>query len=154
MVGACYLEFPKVFLDEEIKDIIDRESEIYEYDYTICVYSDKAWYSNFEDLEKVLIRKKVPFDRYSEGNYDDENAVVRIYRPEENFDKIFDTDNYGRKIIFTKDVYEIIKGYVDKELSTYDAIVKISSLLKMHDPVLGNVVKPIENYTKDDGHGE
>jgi hypothetical protein len=89
------IEFPARFLDDEIKDCIvehypadialgdlvglgDVEAKIT--DGIFLFHDSEARYGEFEELEKLLIQKGVPFDRESGMDWN-APACIRIYRP-------------------------------------------------------------------------
>lgn len=91
------LEFPAGMIDEEVEAAIKLEGVPFENNEEIghpddcayiddgifCVEDSRARWGQFEDLEKCLVEKGIPFDRESSGYYD----VIperRIFRPGDN----------------------------------------------------------------------
>lgn len=86
------ISIPKKYIEEDadIKKLIEDEfydeGEVIEPDYYsdidgIVSYGSDQTHGDFEGLEEVLKRAKVPFDRWTEGTGSD-GPVALLYRPE------------------------------------------------------------------------
>lgn len=157
MVQALFalLLFPEYMKNKEVEDLIKNESlTCYTENNILHIYDNASWNGMFEELEEVLIKNKIPFDRYSEGVYHNSNASLRIYRPENNFDKTIFTDNLRNSIVYTKDIYELLKSYTTNKIPEGEFLVRLSQLVKENDPALVKDVKPLSSYVKGEKKNE
>ena len=125
------IEFPRSALEiEEVAKIIEGYSIEDEEENLIFLRDAEARNGEFEDLESLLVKLKIPFDRYSEshGNYDSE---ARSFRPKTKKLKKIDITTYGnaegrpyittaliRKTISenpTEKAIEILKAYLEEK---------------------------------------
>src|SRR5690606_2485076 len=119
-----------------------------EFEEMIYIHNRSAWFGHFEYLEKLLIQKKIPFNRYSEGVYEDSHSIVRIYRPANDYDEVIITDNFGKTFIHAKDVYELLKQYTKNEIKHGELLIKLTKLVEESDPILVKKVKRLSDYVE------
>jgi len=90
------IEFPVRFLDDEIKDcLVEHENveitagdvvslydsvEVKITDGVFLLHDGEARYGEFEELENLLVKKGIPFDRESGMDWN-APACIRIFRP-------------------------------------------------------------------------
>lgn len=144
--------FPTRFMDSEVDNVIDEFINIEYMSDNNGLYEindNETRRGEFEELEKILVEKKIPFDRYSEGDLE-MHPTIRFYRPDINYDELIVTDKDWKGVISTKEVYNLIKRYTDKKCSVYDLVVLLAELVKERDPLLTNRINPIEYYVEED----
>ena len=116
--GEIYV--PVALMDAEIKEAFKADTDEIAKpmeDIIDGLYSlgdSEAPYGEFPDLEKLLVRKGVPFDRHSEAKFE-YSAEIRKFRPAQGddpgVDVIIQTDSHSLAVIYADDV----RGYVDRE---------------------------------------
>jgi hypothetical protein len=146
------IEFPAAKIDDEIRKLLeedgvrfkpgpsleldspayDLETEIKK-DGIFYLHNPEARYGEFYDLEELLVKKGIPFDRTSSMDWN-RPPELRVFRPgQENFDHYFplDADAYEpvvsvakiRELLALDDASEAgasaIRRYLEEEFPAY-----------------------------------
>ena len=161
--GSAWIEFPARFLDdaeireclEEIEDVkfegglpvasFDDEATIDEG--TFHLYRSEVCYGYFEDLEDLLKKKAVPFNRHTNMDWDI-YPCDRFYRPVHE-----GTPEYDHEFILNPSTDEICVSLEDiRELlgglgahPSYDAAAAITEYLDEHFPAY----PPLADWVKE-----
>jgi len=138
------ISIPKIFIDLDLEKVIEAEEikpNPFEGSKEIVVYdSFQAINDKFEDLEKELVKRKIPFDRKSEG-FCEIQPQCRYYRPatksNPEIDKIIQTDNSYLEYITLDDLKPLLK---------LDAKECKKRLKKLVEDVDLDHIPPLENY--------
>ena len=100
-------------------DCWDEESEIAEFK------DVDARYGHFEELEDLLVKYKIPFDRWSAG-YGSYDAETVFYRPNIKKEPIY-ADSNGEQEVSADKLRRMAKGL---DLNTKEGIMKLGKKVK------------------------
>ncbi|CDQ41929.1 hypothetical protein [Virgibacillus salexigens] len=156
------LYFPLSKLDKEVNHLISKLNSglIYkqlEHLDIVKVQDPYAINGEFLDLEYLLVKKDIPFDRYTEDIHpEDPEAITKIvfYRSESSYTS-FEVLTNKVPSVSTKELYDLMKSYANKRITNGDLLIRISELIESNDPLLVSKIKPLVDYKKEDiDHGE
>jgi len=137
---SASIEFPAGAIDEEIKSLLAEEGVEFEplranYDISVQIeqglfymHNPEASWGQFEELEAILRRKGVPFDRET-GAYFDYTPERVIFRPANNGNPVQDLTfilSEGEPVLEVQQIrnllpqgLEAIQAYLDEHFPSY-----------------------------------
>jgi hypothetical protein len=119
----------------------DLETEINE-DGILSLYNPEARYGEFADLEEVLIKKGIPFDRESRADWQ-RPAVLRVFRPGyAPLDLLIPQDEQLCALIFA--IRKLIEAVGGKGVSEIRVLQDIENCLNKKSPPY----PPLYSYVK------
>jgi hypothetical protein len=113
--SSANISFPvSATKDEEIRKLLEEENIVFEEDYIdykagvgypeieieaeagiFSMYNSEARYGEFFDLEELLIKRGIPFDRRSFMDWN-RPPLLRVFRPgDPPFNRVFELDSEG-----------------------------------------------------------
>lgn len=178
--ARAHLTFPWVHLDAEIRDCLEKdydvnfnklgelvfeesERDIY-VENGIFSFSGEVCYGNLPELEKLLVAKEVPFDRYTYSDYG-VSPEKRIFRPNFNpfpnpgpmdsphFDHTYPLDDDGiNTVVSVEKVRELIAPGVQEALTAgkrsdpWNGVLKLQAYLDETFPTYPPLEKLVPEF--------
>lgn len=162
--SSATIEFPASAIDAEVRNYLkdegvqfkpqifgpnlkldssayDLETEINE-DGIFSLYNPEARYGEFIELEEVLIKKGIPFDRESRSDWQ-RPATLRIFRPGDTpLDLLIPQD--GQLCDLISAIRKLIDAAKSKAISEMQVLQDIENCVNQKDPSF----PPLSNYVK------
>jgi len=158
------LEFPAHLIDDEVREALEGEGvefdgdnlvekrmqaydpEVYVDDGILSLDNQEARYGMFDDLERLLRKKGIPFDRQS-GQYAEYSAELVIFRPAKDdastaLDLTIPLWN-DEPFVSVREIREIIRSNPPTK-GAYECVLAIQSYLDEHYPAY----PPLSDYVK------
>jgi hypothetical protein len=159
------IEFPARFLDDELRKCLEDhedvefkdgqpvshtdDSEVDVTDGLFNLYHSEVCYGMFEDLEDLLVKKHIPFERQTSADWDIV-PCLRVFRPNFNPFPAVDSPDFNREFILNPETDEPCVSLKDiRELLTIgdageEAAAAIRRYLDDHFPVY----PPLSDYVE------
>lgn len=115
--SSATIKFPAAMIDSDVRKALEecgvkfegdipkgvtepfKELEVEIEEGIFHLHDSQARYGEFDDLERLLIEKKIPFDRRSFMDWD-RPPVLRVFRPgDPPFDHTFELDSEGHETV-------------------------------------------------------
>lgn len=139
---------PECFITDEIKKAIEEEfAEEYD-EIAMCfengiaeIINYESKWGEFEELERYLREKEIPYTRYTEGGYDRDHFYVH-YRP--GYELKYTSCTYdGKEFILARDIRQVVQDSLDGKLDKEGIIRRLTDLLIQNT---ADNIPPLESY--------
>lgn len=125
---------PKCFITDEVKKAIEEEfaeeydviAMCFENEIVEIINCESKW-GEFEELERYLREKEIPYTRYTEGGYDRDHFYVH-YRPGYEL-KYLSCTYDGKEFILARDIRQVVQDSLDGKLDKEGIIQRLTDLL-------------------------
>lgn len=139
---------PECFITDEVKKAIEEEfaeeyDEIamgYENGIAEIINYESKW-GEFEELERYLREKEIPYTRYTEGGYNSDHLYVH-YRPGHELKYVSCTYD-GEELILARDIRQVVQDSLDGKLDKEGIIQRLTDLLIRNT---ADDLPPLESY--------
>lgn len=163
LTSSASISFPvSATKDEEIRKLLEEENVVFEGDHIgykagvgypeieieteagiFSMYNSEASYGEFFDLEELLIKKGIPFDRRSFMDWN-RPPLLRVFRPSDPpFNRVFELDSDGYESMVS--VAEI-RALVDKSDGTVGSTSIVCMAIKQYLAEKFPAYPPLTNF--------